>query len=132
MFCKATTLSTSLSNAIGFSTLLPELLLGDKELASRTRYVLADFCAWLSLSGIDLSLIPRGIPFPIQPNPRRPQSPQTKQHDLATSVAALPLGSDTSGMGASSLVTAISSLLLRLRFLQDLCVVCAFLSSLLR
>jgi hypothetical protein len=82
-----------------------------------------------SLSGVDLSLMPRGIPFQIQPNPRRPQSPQTKQHDLT---AALLPGSDTSGMGASSLVTAISSLL-RLRILQDLCVACVLLlCSLLR
>jgi hypothetical protein len=62
--------------------------------------------------------------FPIQPDPRRPQSPQTKQHDLA---AALLPGSDTSGMGASSLVTAISSLLLRLcSSARSLCRVFAF------
>jgi len=125
LFCKATIIDLSFSNAIGFYTAI-EFLLGDKILLPGRDMCLQISVHGFSLSGIDLSLIPRGKIF--QRIPRRYQPSQTKQHDLT---AALLPGSDTSGMGASSLVTAISSLL-RLRFLQDLCVASPLLSPALR
>jgi hypothetical protein len=77
-----------------------------------------------SLSGIDLSLIPRGIPFHSNPIPADHKLLK-RNNDLATQLLRFFLVRTHLGMGASSLVTAISSATANPFFLQDLwCGVC--------